>query len=66
MRLTFNNEERLTLFYRLKTGPQFNSNGDWGVPFAIDSKPAVSANDELGELIHIEWPGQEDVVRDDK
>jgi hypothetical protein len=66
MRLTLNNEGHLTLFYSLKTSPQFNSNGDWGVPFEIDSKPAVSANDELGELIHIEWPGQEDVVRDGK
>jgi hypothetical protein len=66
MRLTLDNEGHLTLFYSLKTSPQFNSNGDWGVPFVIDSKPAVSANDELGELIHIEWPGQEDVVRDAK
>jgi hypothetical protein len=56
MRLTLNNAEHLTMFYSLKALPQFNDNGNWGLPFAIDSKPAVSANDDLGQVLHIDWP----------
>jgi hypothetical protein len=55
MRLTLNNPEHLTMFYSLKAITQFNDNGNWGLPFAIDSKPAVSANDELGEVLRIDW-----------
>ena len=56
LRITLNNAEHLTMYYSLKALPQFNDKGDWGLPFAIDSKPAVSANDELGEVLRINWP----------
>ena len=56
MRLTLNNAEHLTMFYSLKALPQFNDKGNWGLPFAIDSKPAVSANDDLGQVLDIDWP----------
>jgi hypothetical protein len=56
MRLTLNNPEHLTMFYSLKALPQFNDKGNWGLPFAIDSKPAVSANDDLGQVLDISWP----------
>jgi hypothetical protein len=56
MRLTLNNAEHLTMFYSLKALPQFNDKGSWGLPFAIDSKPAVSANDDLGEVLRVDWP----------
>ncbi len=55
MRITLNNAEHLTMFYSLKALPQFNDHGNWGLPFAIDSKPAVSANDELGEVLRVDW-----------
>jgi hypothetical protein len=44
------------MFYSLKALPQFNDKGSWGLPFAIDSKPAVSANDDLGEVLRVDWP----------
>jgi hypothetical protein len=56
MRLTLNNAEHLTMFYSLKALPQFNDNGNWGLPFAIDSKPGVSANDALGQILRVNWP----------
>ncbi|MGB6742218.1 MAG: hypothetical protein WBE38_01080 [Terracidiphilus sp.] len=56
MRLTLNNAEHLTMFYSLKALPQFNDKGNWGLPFAIDSKPGVSANDDLGQVLDIDWP----------
>jgi len=56
MRLTLNNPEHLTMFYSLKAITQFNDNGNWALPFVIDSKPAVSANDELGQVLRVEWP----------
>ena len=56
MRLTLNNAEHLTMFYSLKALPQFNDHGNWGLPFAIDSKPAVSANDDLGQVLRVNWP----------
>ena len=57
MRLTLNNAEHLTMYYSLKALPQFNDKGNWSLPFAIDSRPAVSANDDLGEVLRIDWPG---------
>jgi hypothetical protein len=55
MRITLNNPEHLTMFYSLKALAQFNDRGNWALPFAIDSKPAVSANDELGEVLRVDW-----------
>jgi hypothetical protein len=56
MRITLNNPEHLTMFYSLKALPQFSDKGSWGLPFGIDSKPGVSANDDLGQVLDIDWP----------
>lgn len=37
-------------------GDSLATQDGWGLPFAIDSKPGVSANNDLAEVLDIAWP----------